>query len=213
MTAVDHTSITKHEITGVILAGGRGSRLGGVDKGLVRLHGRPLIEHAIDALRPQVGSILISANRNRDVYASYGVPVIADVFGDYDGPLAGILSAMHVTDKPFLLSVPCDAPALSPVLAERLAASLAETNAELSVAFCDGQMQPVFSLMRRTLAENLQQHLHQGGRAVGQWVHQLHAVMADFSDTPGSFVNINTREILERLGENQAYLAKRHDGK
>jgi molybdenum cofactor guanylyltransferase len=117
-------NIAPRDITGVILAGGRGSRLGGVDKGLVPLHGRPLIEHVIDALRPQVGALLISANRNRDIYASYGYPVIADVMGDYDGPLAGMLSAMRAAGTAYILTTPCDAPSIPADLARRLAEAL-----------------------------------------------------------------------------------------
>lgn len=191
--------ISSAAIAGVILAGGRGQRLGGVDKGLAPFRGRPLIEYAIAALRPQVSCLMISANRNQQTYAAYGFPVIADTRADYCGPLAGILSALHAADKPFLLSVPCDAPALSPVLVERLAAALAGADAGVSVAFCDGKMQPVFCLMRCTLAESLQEYLHEGGRTVGQWMRRQQAVMADFSDTPEAFENINTREILERL--------------
>lgn len=202
MTAIDHTPIARHEITGVILAGGRGSRLGGADKGLVRLHGRPLIEHAIDALRPQVGGLLISANRNRDVYASYKVPVTADVTGNYDGPLAGILSAMRVTETAYILVVPCDTPSLPSDLAERLAGALTDTQAEASVVFCHGRMQPVFVLMRCNVVDRLEQYLTAGGRGAGEWMHRLGAVNVDFSDRAGAFDNINTPEELKHLEEN-----------
>ena len=201
MTAIEPKAIARHEITGVILAGGRGSRLGGVDKGLVRFHGRPLIEHAIDALRPQVGGLLISANRNRDVYASYGIPVIADVTGDYDGPLAGILSAMRVTETAYILAVPCDTPSLPPDLAERLAGALTDAQAEASVVFCHGRMQPVFALMRSDVDDRLEQYLTTSSRGAGAWMHQLGAVSVDFSDRAGAFDNINTPEELKRLEE------------
>lgn len=201
MTAINCTPIAKHEITGVILAGGRGSRLGGVDKGLVCLHGRPLIEHAIDALRPQVGGLLISANRNRDVYAAYGVPVIADVMGDYDGPLAGMLSAMRAAGTTYMVVIPCDAPSLPPDLVERLTGALTEAQAEASIVFCHGRMQPVFALMRSDVDDRLEQYLTAGGRGAGEWMHQLGAVSVDFSDRADAFDNINTPEELKRLEE------------
>jgi molybdopterin-guanine dinucleotide biosynthesis protein A len=201
MTAIEHKAIAKHEITGVILAGGRGSRLGGVDKGLVHLHGRPLIEHAIDALRPQVGGLLISANRNRAVYAAYGFPVIADVMGNYDGPLAGILSAMRAAGTTYIVVVPCDAPALPPDLAERLASALTEAQAEASVVFCHGWMQPVLALMRSDVDDRLAQYLTAGGRGAGEWLQQLGAISVDFSDRADAFDNINTPEELKRLEE------------
>ncbi|MCR4346649.1 MAG: molybdenum cofactor guanylyltransferase [Sulfuricaulis sp.] len=201
MTAIEHKAIARHEITGVILAGGRGSRLGGVDKGLVHMHGRPFVEHAIDALRPQVGSLLISANRNRDVYASYGFPVVADAMGDYDGPLAGMLSAMRVTETTYILVVPCDTPALPSDLVERLASALTHAQAEASVVFCHGRMQPVFALMRSDVDDRLEQYMTAGARGAGEWMHRLGAVSVDFSDRADAFDNINTPEELKRLEE------------
>ncbi len=192
-------TIPRQDITGVILAGGRGRRLGGVDKGLVNLHGRPLIEYAINSLHPQVGELLISANRNRDVYASYGFPVIADVTGDYDGPLAGILSALRAAGTTYIVVVPCDAPSLPPDLAVRLANALTETRAEASVVFCHGRIQPVFALVRRDVDERLTQFLAAGRRSVGECMQQLGAVSVDFTDRAGAFDNINTPEQLRSL--------------
>lgn len=201
MTAIKPKTIARHEITGVILAGGRGSRLGGVDKGLVRLHDRPLIEHAINALRPQVGGLLISANRNRDVYASYGFPVIADVTGDYDGPLAGMLSAMRAAGTAYIVVVPCDTPRPPANLVEVLAATLSRACADIAVVSCAGRMQPVFALMRRDLAERLEEYLVTGSRGAGEWMRGLEAVCVDFSDRADAFDNINTPEELKRLEE------------
>lgn len=197
MTTIEHKAIARHEITGAILAGGRGSRLGGVDKGLVHLHGRPLIEHAIGALRPQVGSLLISANRNRDIYTSYGIPVIADVMGDHDGPLAGILSAMRAAGTTYIVVVPCDAPRPPANLVEVLAATLIRARADIAVVSCAGRMQPVFALIRCTLADRLQQYLAAGERGVGNWMRRQQAEMAEFPDRD-AFMNINTPDDLRR---------------
>lgn len=195
---MDSVSIPTRDITGVILAGGRGSRLGGVDKGLARLHGRPLVEYVIDALQPQVGDLLISANRNRDIYASYGYPVIADVMGDYDGPLAGMLSAMRHAVTPYIVTVPCDVPAPPANLVERLAGAMTTMHREICIASCAGQVQPVFALMRCALTDRLQEYLVAGGRGVEIWMRQQQAAIVDFPDCT-AFVNINTPEELRRL--------------
>jgi len=196
MAGRSSTGIPVSDITGVILAGGRGRRLGGADKGLVPLRGRPLIEHVISILRPQVGRLVISANRNRETYAAYGVPVIADAIGDYHGPLAGILSALRAADTPFVLSVPCDTPAPPSDLAERLIAALAREQAQIAVATCGARMQPVFALVHRTLARPLQDYLVGGGREAGEWMRRQNAALADFSDAADAFVNINTPQEL-----------------
>ncbi|HSW53136.1 MAG TPA: molybdenum cofactor guanylyltransferase MobA [Sulfuricaulis sp.] len=190
-------NIATRDITGVILAGGRGSRLGGADKGLVPLHGRPLIEHVIDALRPQVDSLLISANRNQDVYASYGYPVIADVMGDYDGPLAGMLSAMRAAGTAYILTAPCDAPSFPADLARRLAEALVSDNAVASAVSLQGRLQPVFALLRCSLAGDLENCLKQGERGTGEWLRRHRAVPVDFSDAAGAFMNINTLQELQ----------------
>jgi molybdopterin-guanine dinucleotide biosynthesis protein A len=190
-------NVATRDITGVILAGGRGSRLGGVDKGLVQLHGRPLVEYVIDALRPQVGALLISANRNRDVYASYGYPVIADVMGDYDGPLAGMLSAMRAAGTAYILTTPCDAPSIPADLARRLAAALVRENAVASTVSFQGRLQPVFALLRCTLAGDLENFLKQGERGTGEWLRRHEAVQVDFSNEAEVFANINTPEELQ----------------
>jgi molybdopterin-guanine dinucleotide biosynthesis protein A len=192
-------AIAARDITGVILAGGQGRRLGGVDKGLVPLHGKPLIEHVIAALQPQVGSLLISANRNREIYSAYGFPVVADVIGDYDGPLAGMLSAMRAAGTPYILTAPCDAPRLPADLAQRLCAALARANADAAVAASGGQMQPVFALLRTRLADELQKFLEAGGRGVGEWLRRLPAAVSDFPGGEGVFMNINTAEELRNI--------------
>ncbi len=185
------------EITGVILAGGRGRRLGGADKGLTEYAGRPLIEYAIAALAPQVGALAISANRNRERYAVYGFPVVADATGDYAGPLAGMLAAMQAAHTEFVLTVPCDCPAPPRDLAGRLYAAVIERHADAGVAHDGARVQPVFALIRCSLAPDLHAFLDSGGRKTETWLARVHAVRVDFSDAAAAFANINTPDDLE----------------
>lgn len=184
------------DMTGVILAGGRGRRLGGADKGLALFAGRPLVEHAIAALAPQVGDLCISANRNLERYAVYGYRVIPDSVAGYAGPLAGLLSAMEIASTPFVLCVPCDAPAVPADLAARLHAALMRAHADLAVAHDGVRLQPLFALLRRTLAPVLRAYLEAGGREAGRFMRTQAAAIADFSDRPQAFVNLNTPEDL-----------------
>lgn len=192
-------TIAARDITGVILAGGRGRRFGGADKGLLPLHGRPLIEHVIAALRPQVAELLISANRNLERYAAYGCRVLPDTLADHPGPLAGMLSALRAAATPYVLSAPCDVPAPPADLAARLGAALVQAQSQAAVAVCGGQVQPVFALLHRALADDLQEYLAGGGREAGAWLRRQHAANADFSDRPQAFENVNTPEDLRRL--------------
>ncbi len=186
--------ISSNDITGVILAGGRSTRMGGLDKGLVELAGRPMVEYVHDALGPQVGSILISANRNREQYSGYGHPVIGDTVGDYFGPLAGIASAMRVASSKYILTAPCDSPLLPPDLAQRLSRALQGEHAEISVAHDGGRMQPIFALMQRRLLGNLLAFLAGGNRKLRLWVAEQNPTLADFSHRPEAFLNVNTPE-------------------
>lgn len=182
----------RHEITGVILAGGRGRRLQCADKGLVMVEGKPLIEHVIAALQSQVGTLVISANRNREHYAEYGHPVIADSDGDYAGPLAGMASGMASATTPYILAVPCDAPRIPATLAEGLYRALTTQRADLGVVHDGTRMQPVFALLRCTLLPDLQAYLAGGGRRVDAWIAKQSAALADFSAQPEAFLNLNT---------------------
>ena len=182
------------DITGVILAGGLARRMGGADKGLLPLLGRPMIEQAVARLQPQVGHLLVNANRNREQYARLGLPLVADMMGDHFGPLVGIASAMQVATTPLLLSVPCDSPLLPQDLAQRLYAALVQAEAEISVAHDGERMQPVFALLRRDLLPSLLAYLQAGGRKIDTWYRQHRLVLADFSDRPDTFLNINTPE-------------------
>ena len=181
----------KTGITGVILAGGEARRMGGGDKGLVELRGKPLVEHALAALSPQVNTVIINANRNRERYAAYGHPVIADSRQGFQGPLAGMLSCIEAAETEFIVSVPCDSPLLPDDLVARLFRQLSEEEADISVAHNGDRMQPVFTLMPTSLAPSMQAFLDGGGRKIDRWFEQHKLAVTDFSDKPECFRNIN----------------------
>ena len=181
-------------ITGVIMAGGKGRRMGGEDKGLLQIRGKPMIQYVLEALRPQVGRILINANRNQDRYRQLGYPVVADISGDFLGPLAGMASALQASDTEYLLTVPCDSPLLPASLAEVLFQALHRQQAEISVATDGQRMQPVFALLRRSLLPSLLEYLDNGGRKIDTWYAQHSTALADCSAFPDAFLNVNTPE-------------------
>jgi len=187
----------RDSITGLVLAGGLGRRMGGEDKGLVPLGGRPMVAHVIAALRPQVASIVINANRNHDRYAAFGHPVVADAVGGYLGPLAGVLTALQHCTTEFLVTAPCDAPLVAPDLVARLYAAQAAAGADLAVASDGERQQPVFLLLRASLAPSLDAYLAGGGRKIDAWFGALRVAEADFGDAPDTFVNVNDAD--ERL--------------
>lgn len=197
------------QITGVILAGGRGSRMGGVDKGLQNFQGVPLALHALLRLSPQVGQVMLNANRNLAAYEAFGAPVWPDgaALGEYAGPLAGFSTALAHCDTPYLLTVPCDTPLFPPDLAARLAQALAQENADIAVASAreeDGQCraQPVFCLMKAALLESLTAFTQGGGRKIDAWTALHRSVTVPF-DAPGDdargFFNANTLAELHQL--------------
>ncbi len=183
-------------VTGLILAGGKGSRMGGVDKGLQAFRGRRLVDHVYERFAPQVGGIIINANQNHEEYRTFGVRVVSDAIGGYAGPLAGLHAGLSVSKRPFLASVPCDSPFLPADLIERLYQRIDETGAELAVAKTGEQPHPVFSLMRRGVCDHLTEFLKSGGRKIDAWYATLNVVEVGFDDEPGAFSNINTREEL-----------------
>jgi molybdopterin-guanine dinucleotide biosynthesis protein A len=191
------------QITGVVLAGGLARRMGGQDKGLVEFGGRPLVEWVIDRLRPQVRALVINANRNRDRYARYGYPVIADAMADFQGPLAGFSSALAALETPWMVTVPCDGPYLAPDLVTRLCTALRDQGAELAVASDGQRMQPVYALIPRVLAPSLEAYLMTGERKIDRWYARHQTATADFSDRPDCFANINSSDEVERLGRKQ----------
>jgi molybdopterin-guanine dinucleotide biosynthesis protein A len=182
---------TQAPITAIILAGGRATRMGGTDKGLVELAGRPMIAHVLAALAPQVERVLINANRNQARYAEFGHPVIADLDDGFLGPLAGLAAGLQAATTPLVLTAPCDCPLLPTDLVARLRAALAAADAEIAVPFDGERMQPVFALVRRELAGSLAGYLAGGDRKIDRWFAQHRLAQADFSDRPETFVNVN----------------------
>ena len=186
-------------VTGVILAGGRGSRMGGVDKGLVEVAGRAMVEHVLAAVEPQAGAMAINANRSADRYARYGHPVIADRLDGYQGPLAGMASALAAAATEFVLVVPCDSPLVAPALGPRLHAALAARNANVAVAHDGERMHPVFVLLRRSALSGLEDFLARGERKIDRWFAEEATEVVDFSDLPDMFLNVNRDADRDRL--------------
>jgi molybdopterin-guanine dinucleotide biosynthesis protein A len=183
-------------ITGVILAGGQGRRMGGVDKGLQPLRGKPLMEWVIERFAPQVDEVLINANQNLDIYRRAGYRVIPDVIGGFAGPLAGLHRGMREAAHTLIATVPCDSPFLPRDLVVRLRAAMEERSAELAVARTGNQPHPVFSLCRRDLLPGLGDFLAGGGRKIDAWYAKLKVVEVPFDDQATAFSNINTEEEL-----------------
>ena len=190
--------ITAKQITAVILAGGRGTRMGGQDKGLVQLDGKPMIGHVISALVSQADSLIINANRNLETYAAFGYPVIRDELEGFQGPLAGILCALDRIDSPYLLCVPCDVPGLPGDLARRLSTALQEQQGELAVVHDGEKLQPAFALIPTELRDDLRDYMQRGERRLRSWCREHRLALADYSDQPESFANINDAGELQR---------------
>ena len=182
------------QVTAVVLAGGRGRRMGGEDKGLVPLAGRPMVEHVLQAVQPQVGAVVLSANRNRERYEALGYPVVADAVGDFWGPLAGVASAMRVARSPYLLTVPCDAPLVPGDLAAVLYRALRGEGADIAVAHDGERMQQAFALLSCRLLGDLGEYLAAGERKVQVWYARHRLVTADFSARGEVFATVNTPE-------------------
>lgn len=192
-------TINKQDISAVILAGGKGSRLGGQDKGLVLYQGKPLVEHILERIKPQVGNILINANRNHDTYRAYGYPVINDTMRDYQGPLAGFSAAMQVIETEYMITLPCDSPLIPDDLVGRLIASLQDNPSSIAVAHNGQRLQPMHALIPVKLQNSLNKFLANGDRKVALWHAQHHYIATDFSDIPQAFANINTEEQRLRM--------------
>lgn len=201
MTSVP-AKIDPQDITGLVLAGGRGSRMGGVDKGLQNFRGLPLAMNALLRLQLQVGHVLINANRNLAAYESMGVPVWPDPIGDFAGPLAGWLAGLERCETPYLVTVPCDTPNFPTDLVERLAAALVAEGADIAMAATleDGQVQvqPVFCLLKTELMESLVAYLHAGQAKIDRWTAQHRCATVVFEDG-AAFANANTAQELALL--------------
>lgn len=184
-------------VTGLILAGGQGRRMGGVDKGLQPLKEKPMVEWVIERLKPQVTEIIINANQHQAEYARFGHRVVSDEIGGFAGPLAGLHAGLKANIHPFLVTVPCDSPFLPTDLVSRLHAALVGSHADLAVAKTGDQPHPVFALVRESLLSHLTHFLEGGGRKIDAWYASLKVVEVAFDDQPEAFSNINTREDLK----------------
>ena len=196
-------SIAVSDITGLVLAGGRAQRMGGIDKGLIPFKGIPLIESALERLKPQVHTILINANRNHSIYSSYGYPVLADEDDSFSGPLAGFVAGLKACKTPYLLTVPCDSPLFPLDLANQLVDSL-KTN-QVKIGYASSQdtagkiwAQPVFCLMHKDLLGSLKIFLESGERKIDRWFSQENAYSVLFANEK-AFTNANTPEELAQL--------------
>ena len=209
MTSDSSVFNAKGNLSAVILAGGRGSRMGHSDKGLVTLAGRPLIEHVIERIAVQVAHVSINANRNLAEYQKYGYPVITDKNDDFMGPLAGIASALGDVKTPYLLVCPCDTPHPPTDLAQRLHDTLTKHDADIAVADDGKRIHPVFCLIKTNLRSSLLEYLAQGGRKIDLWFDKLKTVRCNFDDRVDAFRNINTPEDLNKL---EREMINRSDG-
>lgn len=186
------------QVSGAILAGGRGSRMGGADKGWIEFHGRPLVEHVLERFAPQVDELLISANRNLDRYRALGHTVLEDRFPGFAGPLAGLHAALCAARFDLVATVPCDSPLLPIELVERLHEALRASGADVAVARAGNRLHPVFALCRKHRAADLAEYLAGGGRRYREWIErQAHASVA-FEDA-SAFANVNLADDLARL--------------
>jgi len=195
-------SIPPAYITAVILAGGLSRRMGGVDKGLQLIHGQPMVQQVLNRLQPQVGQVLINANRHLDEYKGFGVPICSDSISGYAGPLAGIQAALLHTTTPYLVSVPCDSPLLPKDLVTRLASAMHQHTADAAVAVTGDpdqvQRHPVFLLLKSELRNSLERYLGSGGRKVDDWLASLKCIDVQFDDEM-AFTNVNTPEDIAAL--------------
>lgn len=182
-------------VSGIVLAGGQGRRMGGVDKGLQPLRGKPMVAWVLERLAPQVDEIIVNANQNLEAYAGFGHRVVPDAIGVFAGPLAGLHAGLTAALHPLAVTVPCDSPFLPLDLVARLRKAL-QAN-DLAVAKTGDQPHPVFSLVRRSVLEHLAQFLTSGGRKIDAWYATLKVVEVPFDDEADAFRNINTREELK----------------
>ena len=188
---------SRDKITGLILAGGQGRRMGSVDKGLELLRGKPMVAWVLERFVPQVDELLINANRNVERYAGFGYRVVSDRVGGFAGPLAGLQRGLEQSEHPLVATAPCDSPFLPRDLVVRLRAALEATRSQLAVAKTGDQPHPVFCLCRRELLPHLSAFLAAGGRKIDAWYASLNVTAVAFDDEPQAFSNINTAEELE----------------
>jgi molybdopterin-guanine dinucleotide biosynthesis protein A len=197
------TPIDKQQITGLILAGGKGTRMGSVDKGLQEFRGKPMVKHVLQRLRPQVSKLIINANRHLDVYEAFGVPVYPDEFSGFAGPLAGLHAGLSQCETPFLVTATCDSPFLPMDLVDKLSEALMAAQADIAVAVtgesATQQRHPVFCLLSAHLKNDLADYLGKGGRKMDVWFAMNRQVEVQFADET-AFVNLNTLTDLQDWG-------------
>lgn len=197
------TSIDKEQITGLILAGGKGTRMGSVDKGLQMFRGKPMVEHVLQRLQPQVGKLIINANRHLDVYEAFGVSVVADEISGFAGPLAGLHAGLSHCETPYLVTAPCDSPFLPMNLVDELSEALMAAQADIAVAVtghsATQKRHPVFCLLSTHLKDDLADHLGKGGRKMDAWFAMHRQAEVHFADET-AFVNMNTPADLQDWG-------------
>ena len=186
-------------ITALVLAGGRGLRLQGRDKGLISLWGKPMIEHVLGRVVNQARGAVISANRNSETYVKYGYPVLADAIGHEWGPLAGIYTALEFVSTEYLLVVPCDAPCLPGDLAQRLLGAMESGEFDVALAHDGERAQFAVSLIRCSRATHLRHYLENDGRRMESWLRQQCLVEVPFVEEAGAFINVNSPDDLESM--------------
>jgi molybdopterin-guanine dinucleotide biosynthesis protein A len=186
-------------VSAIILAGGRATRMGGVDKGLVQFKSKPLINHVISRLTPQVDEIIINANREIAQYTTFGYQVLQDEITDYAGPLAGILLGLKYAKNDLVLCVPCDSPLLPDNLVQQLKTALTKNNADIAVATCGSNTHPVFCLCKKTLLPSLESFLAEGNRKVSAWQKSQKYMEVDFGNDHVGFENLNSQQDIIKL--------------
>ncbi len=194
-----HSTAPDRSITGVILAGGMGRRMGGEDKGLISLGSHPMVEYALRAMDAQVDRLVISANRNQELYARYGHPVLADEIGEYFGPLAGMAAALQAAPAGWVITVPCDSPLICGDYVIRMREALEKSGAEVAVARDSERIQPVFALISTDLHDSLLRFLESGERKIDRWYAMHRCIEVDFSDREEMFLNVNRPEDRETM--------------
>ncbi|TPQ27971.1 molybdenum cofactor guanylyltransferase MobA [Methylomonas koyamae] len=189
----------QNKVSGVVLAGGLARRMQQQDKGLILFDNRPLVSYALAALAPLTDTLVISANRNQELYRGFGYPVISDASANFDGPLAGILAALQTAPAGMLLTAPCDSPFVRTEHLQKLLRALHGSSAGIAVAFDGERLHPVFAAIQTHLRDDLQEYLLRGERRLQTWFRQHPLMEVDFSATPEIFANINTPVELQAL--------------
>jgi len=195
------TTIYNENVSGVVLAGGKARRMGGIDKGLIEINGQAMIKYVLDALKPQVYEILINANRNIEKYEQFAHAVVSDQMQDFQGPLAGIVASMAIAKTKYICTCPCDGPLIAEDLVTRLFSAFKDKDVEIAVAHDGKRMQPVYAILDCTLHASLLNYLNSGERKIDRWYTQHNYKQIDFSDKQECFININTPEDQQTIAQ------------